>query len=394
MARELNGGGHSRGRFEHSRARISVTAVFLLNGAVFSSWYTRLPDIQEKLDIGTGALGIALLGAPVGLLVAQPLAGAVVARTGSRPLVAAAPLLLAPVVLPGLAVDLPTLLLATLIVGAANGVLDISMNVQGLAVERAGRRRIFNSLHAAFSLGALAGAVSAIGAIALGLEPPAHLAIVAASGAVGSLVAARGLLPAEADARPEGPRIARPSRRLAALGVVAFCALLAEGSVFDWSTIFMEQEVGASGALAPAAFAAFSLAMAAGRLSGDSIAARFGSAAVARAGALIAATGLAGAVLTQATASSIAGFTVMGLGLAAVFPLSLLAAGEDPELAGPALAAVSTVGYTGFLAGPPLIGLLAELLGLAGALACVCGLLALAAALAGHLGRHEPAVRA
>jgi MFS family permease len=372
-------------------ARLSVTAVFFLNGAVFSSWYARLPDIQDELGIGTGALGVALLGAPVGLLVAQPLAGAVVARIGSRPLVAAAPLLLAPVVLPALAVDAPTLLLATLVVGAANGVLDISMNVQGLAVERAGERRIFNSLHAAFSFGALAGAAAAGGAIAAGLEPPPHLALVAAAGAAGSLAAARGLLPADADARSDGPRFARPSRRLAAVGVVAFCALLAEGSVFDWSAIFMRREAQAPDALAPAAFAAFSLTMAAGRLSADRTADRYGSVAVVRAGALAAAAGLALAVVTQAPAGGIAGFAVMGLGLAAVFPLSLRAAGEDPELAGPALAAVSTVGYTGFLAGPPAIGLLAELLGLAGSLACVSALLALPVALAPHLGERQAA---
>jgi MFS family permease len=257
-----------------SSARVAVTAVFFLNGAVFSSWYARLPDIQEELGIGTGALGVALLGAPLGLLVAQPVAGAVVARIGSRPLVAAAPILLAPVVLPALAVDAPTLLLATLTVGATNGVLDISMNVQGLAVERAGRRRIFNSLHAAFSFGALTGAALAGVAIAAGLAPPAHLVIVAAVGAVGSLAAARGLLPAEADARPEGARVARPSRQLAALGVVAFCALLAEGSVFDWSAIFMSRETDASSALAPAGFAAFSLAMGLGRLSADRTAER------------------------------------------------------------------------------------------------------------------------
>jgi MFS family permease len=376
-----------------SHARISVTAVFFLNGAVFSSWYARLPDIQEELGIGTGTLGVALLGAPVGLLVAQPVAGAIVARIGSRPLVAAAPILLAPVVLPALALDAPTLLLATLIVGAANGALDISMNVQGLAVERAGERRIFNSLHAAFSFGALAGAAAAGGAVAAGLEPPAHLAIVAAAGAAGSLAAARGLLPAKADARPEGARIAQPSRRLAAVGVVAFCALLAEGSVFDWSTIFMRREAQASSALAPAAFAAFSLAMALGRLSADRIAGRFGSATVARAGALAAALGLAFAVVTRSPAGGLAGFAIMGLGLAAVFPLSLRAAGEDPELAGPALAAVSTVGYTGFLAGPPAIGLLAEVLGLAGALACVSGLLGLAFALAAHLGERSPTAR-
>jgi predicted MFS family arabinose efflux permease len=267
-------------------------------------------------------------------------------------------------------------------------VLDISMNAQGLAVEHVAGRRLFNSLHAAFSLGALAGGAIAAVAIAAGLEPPAHLVLVAGGGAVGSLVAASWLLPAGADARPGSARFARPSRRLAAVGAVAFCALLAEGAVFDWSAIFMRAEAGAPDSLQPAAFAAFSLAMAGGRISADGLASRFGSATLSREGALIAAAGLAVALITRAPAPAIVGFAVMGLGLAAVFPLALRAAGADPDQAGPALAAVSTVGYTGFLAGPPVIGLLAELLGLAGALALVGVLLGLAAALASQI---EPA---
>jgi MFS family permease len=367
-----------------------VTAVFFLNGLVFSSWYSRLPDIQDRLDLGTGELGLALLGAPVGLLLAQPLAGALVASVGSRPLVAAAPLWLAAVVLPGLAVDVVTLALATLVVGAANGVLDISMNVQGLAVERVGGKRIFNSIHAAFSFGALAGAAAGGAAAAAGLEPSIHLAIVAAVGAAGATVASRGLLPADAEPRSAGPRVARPSRRLVALGAVAFCALLAEGAVFDWSGIFLAREAGASLGLAPAGLAAFNLAMGFGRLTADRFSERFGSAQVGRAGGLLAAAGLGVALALGTPAGAIAGFAVMGLGLAAIFPLALRAAGYDPAMAGPAVAAVSGVGYAGLLTGPPAIGLLAEAIGLSGALACVCGLLAVATLLAGHLSVRAP----
>lgn len=373
-----------------TRARAAVTAVFFLNGAAFVSWYARLPDIQRELEIGDGALGLALLGAPVGLLIAQPLAGALAASIGSRPMVAASPLWLAAVVLPALAVDVPTLALATLTVGAANGVLDISMNLQGIAVERVSRHRIFNSLHAAFSFGALAGAVVAGAVAAAGLDPLAHIAIVAGLAAAGAMVASRGLLPADAEPRSDGPRFARPSRRLAALGLVAFCALLAEGAVFDWSGIYIARETGASAGLAPAGLAAFNLAMGFGRLRADRVAERFGSASVGRTGALLGAAGLGAALVTGSPVGAIAGFAVMGVGVAAIFPLALRAAGADPALGGPALAAVSTLGYTGILAGPPAIGLLAELVGLGGALACVCGLLGLAAVLAGHLAARAP----
>jgi MFS family permease len=359
--------------------------VFFVNGFVFVSWYTRLPDIQRDLDIGDGALGLALLGAPLGLLLAMPLAGALTAAIGSRPLVAAGPLWVAAVVLPGLADSVATLALATFVVGAFNGVLDISMNIQGLAVERTGTKRIFNSLHAAFSFGALAGAGAGGAAAAAGLEPLPHLALMAVLGAAVAAVAARGLLPAEDEPRAEGPLFARPSRRLAALGIIAFCALLSEGAVFDWSGILLSREMGASAGLAPAGLAAFNLAMGFGRLGADGVSERLGAAAVGRAGALLAAVGLGAALAIGSTGAAIVGFAVMGLGVAALFPLALRAAGYDPYLAGPAVAAVSTLGYAGFLTGPPTIGFLAEAFGLANALVLLCALLALVSALAGHL---------
>jgi MFS family permease len=374
-----------------SQARVAVPAVFFLNGIVFASWYSRLPSIQEQLDLGPGTLGLALIGAPVGLLAAQPLTGALAATIGSRRLVAAAPLMLAAAVAPALAVDAPTLALGTFAAGAANGVLDVSMNVEGLAVERLSGKRIFNSLHAWFSFGALAGAAIGGLAAAAGLDPLPHIAIVVALGAVAATLATRGLPPAEAEPRPEGPRFARPSRRLAALGAIAFCALLAEGAVFDWSGIFIRRETGAAIGLASVGLAAFNLAMGLGRLTADGAAERLGSPRLGRAGALLAAAGLGMALLLGSPAGAIAGFAVMGLGLASVFPLALRAAGYDSAISGPAVAAVSSVGYAGFLTGPPAIGLLAELFGLGVALACVCGLLVVAAVLAGQLSAHDRA---
>ena len=372
-----------------SRARAAVTTVFFLNGLVFSSWYSRLPDIAEELDLGTGALGLALFGAPVGLLIAQPLTGALISSVGARRLVVAAPLWLAAGVAPALAVDAPTLALATLAVGAANGVLDVSMNVEGLAVERAGTKRIFNSLHAGFSFGALTGAAIGILATSADLDPLPHLAIVVGAGAAVAAVASRWLPPAT-PSLAHGPRFARPSRRLAALGAVAFCVLLAEGAVFDWSSIFIRRETDAAIGLAPAGLAAFNLAMGFGRLSADRLAERLGSATLGRLGALVGAVGLGTALALSTPAGAVAGFAVMGLGLASIFPLALRAAGYDADMAGPAVAAVSSVGYAGLLTGPPAIGLLAEVVGLAGALACVCGLLLVVAALAGHLAVRTP----
>jgi predicted MFS family arabinose efflux permease len=373
------------------RARTAITGVFFLNGAAFSGWYARLPAIQDKLDLTPGQLGLALFAAPLGLLCAQPAVGALVARRGSRPVVALAPLFCLAVVLPALAVSLGTLVLAVLVVGAANGSLDIAMNAQGVAVERASGKRMFNSLHAAFSFGALAGAGIAAIAAGAGVAPLPHLAVAAGVGAAAAAVLVRWLLPDEG--HPEARRLARPSRRLAALGVVAFAALLAEGSVFDWSGVYMARIADATAGLAPLGLAAFSLFMGFGRLSADGIAARVGSAATARGGALLAAAGMGLALARPTAAVAVAGFALMGAGLSAVFPLALRAAGLDEDVPGPALAAVSTVGYAGFLTGPPLIGALAEAGSLRSALLLVPALCLVAAALSGHVGDPRPLAR-
>lgn len=367
-----------------ARTRVSITGTFFLHGAVFTSWYARLPAIQERLDLTPGQLGIALFGAPAGLLVAQPAIGALAARTGSRPIVAAAPLYIGAVMLPALAVDTVTLLLALVLVGAASGVLDIAMNAQGLAVERASGRHLFSSLHAAFSFGALAGVAAAASAAGVAALP--FLAASALVGAVGVAALAPGLLHDRGVAG--APLFARPSRRLAALGVIAFCALLAEGAVFDWSSIYLATQVRTTAEVAPLGLAGFSLCMGVGRLAGDSVAARAGSTSTARGGALIAAVGLGGALVAATPVAAVAGFALMGVGLSVVFPLTLRASALGSEAAAaPSAAAVSTVGYGGLLVGPPVIGLLANATDLRVALVLGCLLCGVAAALATHLAR-------
>jgi MFS family permease len=359
--------------------RAAVTAVFFLNGAAFSSWYARLATIQDELGLGSGLIGLALLGAPIGLLLVQPAIGGVIARRGSRPLLLLAPLISLTVVLPALAVDFATLLLAAVIVGAANGTLDIAMNAHGVAVERVTRTRLFTSLHAAFSFGALAGAAGAGAIASIGFDPLPHLVAVAILVATITAALRPAFLRDEGAADAAAPRFARPTRRLAGLGAIAFCALLAEGAVFDWSSIYLDKETGAAPGLAPLGLATFSITMGIGRLAGDRLVTRLGANHVASGGLAIAGAGLTIVLVTGTPAGGLAGFAVMGLGLANAFPLALLAAeGERSGPIGPALAAVSTVGYTGFLIGPPVIGLVAEGVGLRGALVVVVGLCAVA----------------
>jgi MFS family permease len=205
---------------------------------------------------------------------------------------------------------------------------------------------------------------------------------------VGALLAAAAqragprLLP---DSAGLGPTVAAPSRALAALGVVAFCCLLAEGAVFDWSAVYLQRTLDAGEAMAAAGLAAFSLTMGVGRLTGDRLADRLGPVALARGGAALAGTSFAVALLAASPPAAIAGFALLGAGLAAVFPLALAAAAArapDGPTA-PAIAAVSTAGYLGLVCGPPTIGLLSGVVGLVGALGVLVALCAVVVLLAG-----------
>jgi MFS family permease len=354
------------------RARLAVTTIFALNGAAFASLFARLPELQREQHLSDGGLGLILLTAALALMVAQPIAGGLAVRNGSRPLTVAGGVgYLAGLALPALAPSQLTFALAILVLSAANGALDVSMNAQAIALERRHERHIFASFHGAFSFGAMGGAGAGALAAHAGLAPQTHLAIVAAV-LLTILLAVRGaLLPASADAQPEGPRLARPSRALAALGALAFCALMAEGSVTDWSAILLDRETEAGPAVAALGLAAFSLTMGIGRLSADPLTERFGRVAVIRAGGVLGAAGLTLALAGGSAAPGIAGFALMGAGIAGTFPLALVAASSQGSVAAPSLAAVATTGYAGFIAGPALIGLLSDATSLPTALSLI-----------------------
>ncbi len=366
------------------RARVAITVVFALNGALFATIFSRLPAIQERVDIGEGALGLALLCSMLGLLASQLVSGALVARLGSRPVVVGGALGYALGLVPvAFSTSFGALALSLAAVGFANGMLDVAMNVHGLTVERRLGRPILSTLHAAFSFGALGGSLLGGALAGAGLSVPAHLCAVSAAGVLTVVAVTRFLLEPAADSAPEGPLFALPTRALALVGLFAFSVLLSEGAVNDWAAIYLSDEVGTSEALAAGGLAAFSLTMGIGRLAGDRLNERFGPRRLARGGASLAAVGLLISLGAATPGSALLGFACAGLGLAALFPVALRAAAARGAAEGPAVAAVSAVGYLGFLAGPPAIGGLAELLGLRSALVLVVALCALAAALAG-----------
>jgi predicted MFS family arabinose efflux permease len=379
------------------RARIAVAAIFFLNGAGVASWVVRIPAVQERLGLTPGVLGLALLGGAVGALVAMPLAGRWVVRRGSGPVTRVTALGFAAVLLlPPFASDAVTLTLALVAFGAGNGVLDVAMNAQAATVERGYGRPIMSGFHAMFSAGGLVGA--AIGGVVAGADvaPTTHLVVAALLVGAAVPFTTRPLLPAGVDAAAAGAHaIARPTPLLLALGALAFCVLVAEGAMADWSAVYLGSVVGAGHGLAAAGYAAFSVMMASGRAIGDALTLRLGAPRLVRLGGALAAIGIGLALIAREPWTAVVGFGAVGAGLATVFPSVLGAASRAPGIEpGAGIALVSTLGYTGFLAGPPLIGFVAEATNLRGGLAVVGAAGVLVALLAGALRRAAGATAA
>jgi MFS family permease len=371
------------------RARFAVVAYFVVLGLASGDWLGRIPAVKHQLGLSDGKLGVALLAASAGQVVVAVLAGRVVNRLGSR----------LPIVVSGFAVSLVPVSFG-LVTGQAGfmgclfafgfvgGLLDVAMNAQAVQVERASGRPLMTSFHACYSFGALAGGLIG-GAFAWALIRPAvNFAVVGAPLAALALVSGRWLLPdrgirvaERASARPEpvpgsdgGSAAVRAWRALlrsplAVLGLFALCSLLGEGAADGWSAVYLRDNLGTSAWLAAFGFAAFSVMMASGRLIGDRLALRFGPASLVRAGGLLAAAGMTGALLSPAPAGTIAGFAIYGAGLSCIFPQLLSAAGSvNPARPASGIAAVAGMGYVGLLSGPVMIGGIASVAGLTVAL--------------------------
>jgi fucose permease len=379
-------------------ARRGVNVVFFVYGAVLATWVSRIPLIKQELGLDTAELSLALLGSPVGLILAMQFVSALVERWTSaavtRWAVVAACVAM---VLPALAWNLGSLAAALLLLGLSLGSLDIAMNTQGVAIERGYARPIMSGVHGMYSVGVLAGA--AVGAVAAhaDVEPLVHFAVaavvLAALGVWGSLA----LLGEEADApAPHDEAEDIPLRlarhpRLIALGVIAFCCLVAEGAVDDWSGVYLHEEQGASLGVAPLAAAACGAGMAIGRFGGDAVIARLGRPATLTWASLVAGAGMTLAVLAPEPGVAIAAYGLLGLGVATIVPIAFTLAGNAPGIP-PAwgISRVTTLGYAGLFSSPPVIGLVAQVTSLTFALAIPAALLLLVAPLS-RVVRHPRA---
>ena len=342
--------------------RWATTAIFAINGAAVGVWVAQIPWVQERFDLSKSSVGLLILAMAISVILALPIAGQAVVRHGSERMA-----LLGGIVCV-LAVNLPILATAPLLVaaglfvfGGASATMDVSMNSHGVSVEKALGRPIMSSLHAGWAFGGMGGASFVALCHALGLD--AHLLTAIASAVLLTVLvfAARRIGHGSAAEGDDTPGFTFPSRGVLVLAVLCFLVMITEGAMADWSGLYVRQDLGASAAVAALAYSFFTAGMTVGRLVGDAINARIGPVALLRGGALLTGIPLAALLLVGQPATALFGLFLVGLGVANGVPLMFSAAGRQPDTPpGPGIAAVSSMGSLGFLAGPPVFGFIAD----------------------------------
>jgi MFS family permease len=344
------------------RAHRAVAAVFAVHGAVTGDFATRIPWIQEHLALSNGQLGLALVFPALGASTAMPLAARIVHRLGMRrALSGLLALWCASLALPALSPGLAWLCGALFVFGATAGMADVVMNAQGVEVERLAGRSIMSALHGGWSVGTLLGSLVGVVAAHADVDARVHLTVMAAVLLVIGLIACRGVIDVRPEPREEAPaRFSFPPKSALIIGAVGFCAVFAEGAGMDWCAVYLRDVTNASPAVAAGAYSAFACAMAAARLAGDLVVRRLGPVRTVRVGGVLATAG--GLLVATATSqvSAIAGFALIGVGIAVVVPLCFAAAGHAGPVPSQAIAGVATVTYTSGLVAPAVIGSIAN----------------------------------
>jgi MFS family permease len=349
------------------RARVAVALVFGLNGLAFASWLARLPALRQALDLSTGELGLLLLCISAGSVLGLPTSGPLIARFGpARVVIGAATCSAVGLLLVAAGVALTTIPLVAVgmvLTGLGIGSWDVGMNVEGADVERRLGRDIMPRFHAGFSVGTVIGALIGAGAAAAGLPVEAQLAATAVAVWLGVGLCVRAFLPVvHTEDAPAALPLSRAWRepRTLLIGVLVLCFAFTEGTANDWLAVALVDGHGTSEAVGALGFACFVSSMTVCRAAAGSLLSRFGRPLVLRATSLVGVAGLLLVVLGPALPFVVVGALLWGAGASLGFPVGMSAAADDPHGAAVRVSVVSSIGYTAFLAGPPLIGLLAE----------------------------------
>lgn len=344
--------------------RLAVNAAFFINGFIYANWVSRLPRIQELYGADNGTIGLVLLACSMGAVGAMPFTGWAIIKNGSRKITIVVALIYCAVIpLIPFMPNWMVLMGLYFLLGIATGMFDVAMNAQAVMVEQHYNRPIMTSFHALFSIGMALGAWSGALFAELSFDLFYHFSAVVGGALLITIWFSRHLVHDKPDPsiKHEGPLFRMPNGALVRIGIIAFCCMLAEGSMADWSVNYMENVVHTTKTLAPIALSTFATAMTLGRIFGDKARAMFGDWKLIIAGGLVSTTGLSAALVVPEAGIVIAGCFFVGLGLSVIVPITYSIAGSTKDLpSGVGLAMVTTVGYTGFLLGPPVIGFVAD----------------------------------
>lgn len=346
-----------------SPSRLAVKIIFFLNGFVHANYFSRLPRIQEQFSIDNGVVGLVLLSSSIGALFAMPFTGWLIIRNGSRRITIFGIFFYCSLIpfIPWMP-NLWSLIILFFILGISSGMSDVAMNSQAVMVEKQMKKPIMTSFHALFSIGMALGAFAGAFFTKVGAGMFIHFTSVSVISLITLFIARYYLVHDKPQVKTtEEPAFRLPNAAMVSIGVIAFCSMLGEGAMADWSTNYMENIAKADQALAPLGLSAFALAMTIGRVFGDGARVKFGDRSLMVVCGVVATIGLAIAIIFSQPFIVIAGLFIVGIGLSAIVPIAYSIAGHTKDLSpGVALAMVTTVGYSGFLFGPPIIGFIAQ----------------------------------
>lgn len=342
--------------------RIAVSALFFLTGLCFSSWASRIPDIQLALNLNDAGLGSVLLALPVGSIISLPVAGILVSKYGSRQILLIAAVAYA-AVLPVLGLAHTSWELSVFLVffGFFGNLANIAVNTQAVGVEAMYGRSIMASFHGLWSVAGFTGAAFGTWMTGLHLAPVYHFLIITAVSWILIAITMNRLVVRVTNENNAPSLFGKPDAFLFTLGIIAMCSMICEGTMFDWSGVYFRRVIQVREGWSGAGYAAFMSTMASGRFVADYLTTRLGVKKMLLISGGLTASGLLVAVIFPYFVPAMLGFMLVGAGVSAVVPLVYSAAGKSTKLPpGMALATVSTIGYFGFLFGPPLIGFVVQ----------------------------------
>lgn len=376
--------------FSHPQAR-AVGLVFASDSLLFGGWVAHIPHVKQVLQLSDGELGLVLFALPAGLITMNPLTGRITAKLGeARTCFWAAVALCLCICIPVNAPNVAVLVIGLYLVGLCNALINVAMNTCATNVERAEGISIMSSCHGMWSLGGMIGSAVAGSVIALHISPSLHIMGMAGLILVMTFLLRPILLRIPVQPVSTSASFTRPNIALLIMIFIGLALAMGEGVAFDWSAVYLRDSLGATNQVAALGFGAFSLTMTLGRFAGDTLIPRIGAKRWLQIGGVIGASGLLLAILLPIPMAGLVGFALLGVGCSLGAPILYAAALRIPGISPAAgLATFATFSFVGFLAGPPIIGFVAEGYGLAWGLAVVAVMLLLSAGLSKRVDLNE-----